>query len=265
MKQFKNKITLSKNSRGCWIIDTVKGCSYCKDHQLGCYNNCYAQKIASRYMIDFSNPTARQFDYDEKQYQLFDFFDSKHVNEITKQIKSIDMPFVRIGEMGDPSEDWGHTLNVCGIIQESKKPVVIITKHWNKLEDSMLKSIRMLDLYMNTSISAMDTDEQIKHRMGQYEKLKKYCNSCLRIVSCDFNTETKEGSRMKKIQDILFKNDNVIDTVFRPDKTNDLVINGIIHTIEVGFLRTKMLASMNNKNAYLGFCNECPDMCGLTL
>jgi len=263
MKSFKNKISLIRNSRGCWIIDTVKGCSYCKDHPLGCYNNCYAQNIAKRYSLDFANPVKRDFEDDAGQLYLFDFHDQAHISETIRQIKNIDMPFVRIGEMGDPSEDWEHTLNVCSIIAAAGKPVVIITKHWQVIPYHLLESIRMIDLYINTSISAMDTDQQIQHRLEQYNRLKPYCKSSLRVVSCDYNTDTIEGERMANIQKVLFKNENIIDTVFRPSADNPLVISKTINTIKARFMKNVMLASMYNPDAYLGFCDKCPDMCGI--
>ena len=263
MKQFKDKITLIKNSRGCYIIDTVKGCSYCKENPKGCYDNCYAQSIAKRYKLDFSNPISRKFEKEKGQLYLFDFHDEKHITEIIKQIKKIDMPFIRIGEMGDPSENWEHTINVCNIISSAGKPIVIITKHWKVIPDSLLNSIRMIDLYVNTSISAMDTLQQIRHRLEQYNRLKPYCKSSLRVVSCDYNIDTIKGYEMYNIQKSLLKNDLVIDTVFRPSADNPLVINGIINTVKSKFMNNVMLASVNNPKAYLGFCNNCPDMCGV--
>jgi hypothetical protein len=263
MKKFKDKITLIKNSRGCYILDTIKGCSYCKEKPLGCYDNCYAQIIAKRYKLDFSNPISRKFEKEKNQLYLFDFHDEKHINDIIKQIKKINMPFVRIGEMGDPSENWEHTLNVCNIIAAAGKPIVIITKHWKIIPDNLLKSMRMLNLYVNTSVSAMDTEQQINHRLNQYNRLKPYCKSSLRIVSCDFNKDNALGAKLYIKQTALFKNENVIDTVFRPSANNQLVVENIINTNKAKFMRTNMLVSIYNKNAYLGFCNDCPDMCGL--
>jgi hypothetical protein len=266
MKQFNDLITLSKNSRGCYIIDTIKGCSVCgKDKPNGCYDDCYAKKIAKRYNIDFNNPVVRKTFDDNNQLYFLDFHDGKHISHIVNEIRNIDMPFVRIGEMGDPSENWEHTINVCHILSMAQKSIVIITKHWQVIPEKLLKSLKMIDLYINTSISAMDNSIEIKHRLNQYERLKPYCNSILRIVSCDFNIETPEGARMKIVQDALFNHTKTLDTVFRPSADNPLVKNGIIKVEKTGFLKTKMLASKINKNAYLGRCETCPDMCGLSL
>ncbi len=266
MKNYKNKITLYRNNRGCYIIDTIKGCSYCKNNTNGCYDSCYAKNIASRYNFNFSSIIKRNFIYDKEQLFLFNSYDTKHENEIIKQIKNIDMPFIRIGEMGDPSEDWEHTINICRIISEAKKPIVIITKHLNIIPEKLLKEIKKLNLTINTSISALDNDEEIEHRLNQYYRLKKYCNSILRIVSCNFNKDNHEGKLRSIIQEELFKNDKIIDTIFRPKNDNNYFVkNKIIHIEKNKFLKSEILASVYDKNTFMGYCYNCPDMCGINL
>jgi hypothetical protein len=266
MKTFKEKITLNKNSRGCYILDTVKGCRILTKKENGCYGDCYANNIALRYGFDFSEIAKRNF-YRDKSGQLYflNFYDSKHEDSIINQIKNIDMPFVRIGEMGDPSEDWQHTINICKIILVAKKPIVIITKHWNILSDEQLEEIKDLNITINTSISALDNDDEIETRLTQYNRLKKYCNSVLRIVSCDFNKENHEGYLRSIIQKELFKNEKVIDTIFRPSKNNPLVKNKVINVQKIKFLKSTMLVSIYNKNTYFCGCKTCPDMCGVNL
>jgi hypothetical protein len=256
MKQFKNVITLNKNSRGCYILDTVKGCSYVGNNPGGCYGDCYANHIASRYGMNFSDPVRSDFIRSNFQLYFDGFLDTSHESYIIKSIKKIDMPFVRIGEMGDPSEDWEHTINVCNIIKHTGKKIVIITKHWNTLPDYLLDNLD--GLYINTSISALDTEQQIEHRLRQYKRLKRYCNSIMRVVTCDFNDIAKG-----KIQCDLLNNENVIDTVFRPSNGNRLIKDGTINVKKVKFLRSSMLASMHSSNVYFGMCDTCPDMCGI--
>lgn len=264
MKTYKDKITLVKNSRGCYILDTIKGCSCLSKKVKGCYSDCYANRIASRYGFDFSQIAKRNFDRDKSgQLYFLDFKDTKHQDFLINEIKNIDMPFIRIGEMGDPSEDWEHTVNVCKIIFESKKQIVIVTKHWKTISNELLEEIKDLNICINTSISALDEDSEIEHRLNQYKRLKKYCNSVLRIMSCDFNLENHEGKLRSIIQKELFKNDNIIDTVFRPSKNNRLVLENIINVEKVKFLKSEVLASVYNKNTYFGLCKNCPDMCGI--
>jgi len=263
MKTFKPIITLSRNSRGCYILDTIKGCSACNSKSGGCYGDCYALKIADRYRLDFTHPTKREFYRDQKQIMLFDFLDERHMWKVMNEIRNIDMPFVRIGEMGDPSEDWEHTISVCEAIKVARKPIVIITKHWKSIPNSLLDRVKALGLYINTSVSALDDECELEHRCDEYERLKPYCNSILRVVSCEFNMASEEGRYREMVQTMLYNNDCVIDTVFRPSAGNRLVKEKVIHVEKVKFLGTTMLASVRNDDAYIGMCDTCPDMCGL--
>jgi hypothetical protein len=268
MKNYKQAITLVKNNRGCHIIDTVKGCAAGALFEgKGCYGDCYAKSIASRYGFDFEDYQIRKFEnQDDGQMFLFGLTDKTHTNEIIRQIKAADMPFIRIGEMGDPSFDWKHTIEVCEEISVAGKPIVIITKHWKVIPDDLLKRVKALKgLCINTSASALDTDEQTEHRVIQYERLKPYCNSVLRIVSCAFNKDNPEGLARSVVQDRLFMAEKVLDTVFRPSASNPFVTSGVIKTEKVRFLKKDCIASVRNKATYFGLCGTCPEMCGVNL
>jgi len=264
MKQYKNIISLSKNERGIWDLDTIKGCkSGLIENDKGCYNDCYAYKTAKRYGIDFSKSIERHFE------------NEAHRRLIVKQIEKIDMSFIRIGCSGDPSENWEHTINIIKQIKEnsqlslfdisSKKQIVIITRHWNILTDSQLKEIAKYNICINTSVSALDNKYLIDKSLEQYNRLKPYCKSILRVVSCDFNEDNETGKYKAEIQRKLFKNENVIDTVFRPSSKNIFVTDKIINVKKMGFMKSKALVSKFNKKTFLGKCSNCLEMCGLNL
>lgn len=264
MKAFSQNISLSRNARGCYILDTVKGCSVCANEKpRGCYGNCYAKNIADRYGLDFGHPVSRDFYKNAKQIMMYGFEDETHIAQIRKQIKQARMPFIRIGEMGDPSESWEQTISVCALIASAGKPIVIITKHWKPIPDYLLPMLATLRLTINTSISALDDEYEISHRLGQYNRLKPYCNSVLRIVSCNFNKKNDEGVFRHCIQEELFANEKIIDTVFRPDKNNRFIAEGIIKTDKIPFMGSMVLGSVNNAQVYTGYCDTCPDMCGI--
>lgn len=264
MKTYKNIISLSKNERGIWDLDTIKGCeSGLKENKDGCYNDCYAYKTAKRYGIDFSKSIERKF------------INQMHRNIIVKQIEKIDMPFIRIGCSGDPSENWEHTINIIKQIKEnsqlslfdisSKKQIVIITRHWKILTDNQLNELLKYNICINTSVSALDNDYLIENSLIQYERLKPFCKSVLRVITCDFNEKNKIGLKKSEIQKKLLKNDNVIDTVFRPSSKNEFVINNIINVKKMAFMKSNALVSKYNKKTFLGKCKNCIEMCGLNL
>lgn len=264
MKTYKNVISLSKNGRGIWDLDTIKGCtSGLSETKDGCYGDCYAYKTAKRYGIDFSKSIERHFKSE------------KHRTLIVNQIEKIDMPFIRIGCSGDPSENWEHTINIIKQIKEnsqlslfdisSKKQIVIITRHWNTLSNEQLKEIQKYNICINTSVSALDNYSLIEKSLSQYNRLKPYCKSVLRVISCDFNEQNNTGKQMAEIQRKLFKNDIVIDTIFRPSSKNKFVLDGVINVKKMGFMKSKVLVSKFNKKAFLGKCENCLEMCGLNI
>jgi len=262
MKKYKSVISLSKNERGIWDLDTIKGCNSGLNENInGCYNDCYAYKTAKRYGIDFSKSIERHFE------------NELHRKNIVNQIERIDMPFIRIGCSGDPSENWEHTLNIIEQIKEnsqltlfdisSKKQIVIITRHWKILTDEQLNKISKYNICINTSVSALDNDYLINKSIEQYNRLKPYCKSVLRIVSCDFNEDNLIGKQKSEIQKKLFKNDLTIDTVFRPSKNNKFVLDKIINVKKMKFMNSLQLISKMNKKSFIGKCENCLEMCGI--
>ena len=81
MRIYKDIISLSKNERGIWDLDTIKGCeSGLLENDKGCYNDCYAFKTAKRYGIDFSSINHKfrlhhfqgHSEHINKKYEFFD-------------------------------------------------------------------------------------------------------------------------------------------------------------------------------------------------
>ncbi len=213
MQDYNNQITLIKNFRGVYDLDTSKGCyNGTKLNKKGCYNECYASKFANQYGYNFNKTKLRKFD------------NIKHIEEIRNKIHNIDMPFLRIGVTGDPSENWKHTLSVINLIS-GIKPIVIITKHWQSLTEHNLKQLEKYNICINTSISSLDDNSLIKYRLYQYNRIKNYCKSVLRIVSCNFNLNNLTGLIYNDKQDMLFNNKNIIDNVLRVSLNNQLVMS----------------------------------------
>ena len=254
MLDFSDKITLMKNARGVYDLDTTKGClSGMKQSSGGCYGDCYAARSSKRYGYNFAKTITREFE------------SLKHLELIRDQIMSIDMPFIRIGVSGDPSENWGHTVSVVKLIQGCGKCVVIVTKHWNPLTDNQIKVLSKCDVCFNTSVSALDNPTLLKHRLAQYNRLKLYCKSILRIVSCDFNLSNLSGMCFNETQKELFKNQLIIDTILRVSPNNKYVLSGTINTENAKFLGNSRLVSRHNNKTYFGRCDGCPEMCGLNV
>ena len=254
VRQYSNKIALAKNQRGIYSLDTSIGCASGMANEVGgCYNDCYAAKAAKLYGYDFSKTVLRYF---ENEY---------HRRRVMNQINRIPLDFVRIGSSGDPSENWDHTISILKQIDKCNKQIVIITRHWTALADEHLQYLSTINVCFNTSASALDKPEVLKNCLEQYERLKPYCKSILRIVSCEFNTENETGKTLSDIQHLLFKNEDTLDTVLRVNKNNRLAKEGIIKVKQSTFLGKKALISKFNKKTYFGKCSTCHEMCGIRI
>ena len=150
------------------------------------------------------------FDFTKLVYR--DFENEQEFNKICKKLSKID--FVRLWTMCDPSSDWGHTIKIVNKIRPFIKNIVIVTKHWHRLTED--QRIQLSWIYINTSISALDTEWQIIHRLNEYETLKNYCYSILRVNTCDFI-----DNKLRDIQNNLLKNENVIDNILRIPKNHN--------------------------------------------
>lgn len=251
MRTYNDDISLIKNGRGVYCIDTTMGCASGLENEAGgCYNDCYAAKTAKRYGHDFGKTVLRKFKHEG------------HKREILLQISKIKIPFIRIGCSGDPSENWEHTIDVLKTLSKSNTEIIIITRHWNLLTDEQLKYLSTKNICINTSISALDKHELLSNSLDQYNRIKPYCKSILRIVSCDFNLHNEIGKQLSIIQDSLFKNEATIDTVFRPSIKNKFVTNGIVNAKKEVFNGKLVLASKRNRKTYMGKCGKCKEMCG---
>ncbi len=252
MRNYTNKITLTKNGRGIWTLDPIMGCKTgLEKNKKGCFSDCYAARNAIIRGFDFSKNTLRYFESE------------KHLKSIIKKINSLDFEFIRMGNSGDPSEDWNHTINVIEQLKGINKPIVIITRHWNKLTQDQLKIISQQNITINTSISAIDDD--LHNNIQQFEIIKSYCKSILRVVSFDFNLENEKGRDYNLLQDWIFNTYDVLDTVFRCSKSNPLYKEGIINIKETNFLTGKCYVSKYNPKAYFGNCINCLEKCGINM
>jgi hypothetical protein len=249
-------LTVSENLKGVIDVDTVKGCHLgmkAYPHG-GCYGECYANKNAKLYGYDFTRSISRKISGREHRGTL---------NGILNNYKS---PWYRIGTAGDPCHDWQNTLVVIRAFryQYTNKVPVIITKHWIPLEDEQLMELKRLKAVINTSVSGMDTDCEIKHRVHQMNRIKDAgIRSVTRIVTCNYGNSPWSKVCNEK-QEYLMSLVPIIDNPLRVGRTNAHVLNGDIlieqRNESVGGGK---IVSLNNKKAYLGTCKDCPDQCGI--
>jgi hypothetical protein len=249
-------VTASLNHKGCLDVDTVKGCTYgMRDPSgRGCYGECYARTIAVRYGIAFDRAVSRGF---------ADII--RHRDTIIHQVMTHPASWYRIGVMGDPSHDWDHTIRMIRAIRPARKTAVIVTKHWVPLSDDQISKLLESDVIFNTSTSGLDTDAQMRYRVGQIQRLREYgIPSVNRVVTCDFG-ESDWARECSEAQEYLLSLTPVIDNPLRVSPGNPRVLSGEIRTERrhesVG---GGTLVSLHDQSVYLGDCPGCPDQCGVS-
>jgi len=251
LKKYNPNLSASLNRKGVLDVDTVKGCEFGmnKNPNGGCYGLCYACKTATLYGYDFTKSVSRKI------------VDGKRAH-IENMVKKHNAPWFRTGNMGDPSHDWDHTVDVCEWLGRFKVPVVV-TKHWVSMSNNHARTLRKCGAVVNTSVSALDTKKEIKYRVNIFKSLKEIgINSVLRVVSVRFGS-TDKGNELKRVQEIIFKNTPIIDNPLRIPMTDKRVISGDIIAQRHKDKGGGSTVSVLNPNAFVGSCNVCPDQCGV--
>ena len=245
-------LTAVENQKGVLDVDTVKGCTSGMRvyPRTGCYGECYANKIAERYGIDFTASVSRKI----HPYE----FRSLH-----KTVREFHANWYRIGTAGDPCHDWEHTISMCEELRSTAKIPVIITKHWITLSDGEIARLKALRAVVNTSTSGLDSDAETKHRLRQIERIRLAgVRSVNRVVTCRYGTSEWARAAQQK-QDYLLSILPVIDNPLRASLSNPKVQSGeiLIERQEQAIGGGKII-SLHNPQVYLGTCTNCPDQCG---
>ena len=172
-RQYIPLLTAIENHKGVLDVDTVKGCTLGmrSNPDGGCYGECYANKIANRYGIDFSFSVTRKLTPANRA-------------DVFCTVRDHHSSWYRIGVTGEPCHDWDSTIDVCETLQGTDKTPVIITKHWIPFSNDHIQRLYQLGAVVNTSVSGLDTSAQIKQRVAQIDRLKSIgVHSITRVVT----------------------------------------------------------------------------------
>lgn len=252
--QYGPALSATVNAKGVLDVDTIKGCTLgmAAYPNGGCYGECYAAKVAALYGRDFTKSVSRQWTGID------------HRSTIIRAMMKYPAPWYRVGTFGDPSHDWTHTIAILRELRWTKKTPVIITKHWRVMTDKHVDDLRWLKAVVNTSTSGLDTDAEIRHRVGQLERLRAAgIKSVCRVVTCNFGTsDWARGCKEK--QDYLLSLAPVIDTPLRLRASNPRLLSGeITSTVREDSVGGGKVVSLHRDSVFLGKCGDCPDQCGV--
>ena len=254
---YQNALTVQVNRKGVVDVDTVKGCTLGMRAYPdgGCYGECYARKIAAMNGIDFGTSVSRY---------IVDNWN--HRDHVIKNLLDTGASCYRIGTMGDPCHDWDHTVHVISALKPAKMTAVIISKHWKPLTDSHISQLLELNVVVHVSTSGLDTEAEIRHRIGQLDRLRGYGIPVVnRIVTCAFGVSPWARERAER-QAYLLSVGPVIDNPLRVSAANERVQSGdILTTRRPDSVGGGKLVSLHSASAYLGPCATCADQCGVGL
>ena len=234
-------------------VDTVKGCAEgMRSHPYGgCYGDCYACRVARYRGFDFAVNVNRGFS------------DREHLATVRNILAAHVRPWYRVGVFGDPSADWKHTVSTLWYLRDGGRTPVVVTKHWHALDDAQITTLGSLNAVVHTSVSGMDSDAELKHRTAQHERLKTAgLRVNYRVVTCDYG-DSEWASACAARQECLLACEGVIETPFRPSKTNAHVVNGDILTVHRKDSIGGTTVSLRSPDSHLGSCDDCPDHCGV--
>ncbi len=250
---YRSVLTARCNLKGVLDVDTVKGCelglrAYPDG---GCYGECYALKTARQYGIDFSTSINRCL-YPSTVVDVF------------WTVKNYPATWYRVGTAGDPCHDWEHSISVCEELKPAGKTPVFITKHWRTMTDAQLNRLSELGAVVNTSTSGLDTEGELRHRVGQIERLQA-CGvvSVCRVVTCRFGN-SEWARECNDRQEWLLQLRPVIDNPLRARKSNPRVVSGDVLLERCkGAIGGGKMVSLHSHSVYIGACGGCPDQCGV--
>jgi hypothetical protein len=242
------------NRKGVLDIDTVKGCTdgMAAYPNGGCYGECYAARTAKRFGIDFTQSVKRHL---HTQW---------HKSTLTRIMGESGLSWYRVGTAGDPSFNWSHTIQIIRRLWFMEMTPVVVTKVWREPTDEQIGKLRNASAVVNISVSGMDTDEELQHRLTQRERfIQVGLRTVTRVVTCAFGS-SEWARRCAEKQTYLMSLEPVIDNPLRPSLKNWRVLEGDIiverRPDSVGGGKT---VSLYLPSAYLGKCGYCPDQCGI--
>ena len=249
---YKPVLTASENLKGVLDVDTVKGCysGMAAYPVTGCYGACYAATTAKMYGRDFTVAVSRK----PAPWSW---------RAVWRQVRDFRANWYRIGTAGDPCHDWDNTVEVCELLQSTGKHPVIITKHWQVLDDGHLVRLRDVSAVINTSVSALDTAAEFRHRLRQIERIRDAgLKSVARVVTCNFG-RTDWARERATVQASLLALSPMIDNPLRIPASDQRVIDGhlIVDRIAEAVGGGKSV-SLHKPDVYLGTCVGCTDQCG---
>jgi hypothetical protein len=158
-----------------------------------CYGNCFAAKAAFESGYDFGRRVKNIL----------------NVEIFNNDLKSIPLEqgFLRNGWNSDPSWDWKTATELAGLIRQSGRLPVFITKCFRKFRDEQLVAMVDAKAEIRISVSAFDSQAQLRLRLQTAEDYRNAGGVAIPVIMTTKFAEQTNGARQDELVSYFVRND----------------------------------------------------------
>ncbi|APD49709.1 hypothetical protein [Francisella hispaniensis] len=165
----------------------------CLPKSSACYGMCFAAKSSWQKGFDFGKKITNIIDEDLLKKDLL---------RLPKNQK-----YLRCGWNSDPSWNWLLSYKIANILRKNDLLTIFITKAFTKVPDILLKYIALTKAEMRVSLSALDTNAQLEHRLKFIERYRELGGIIIPILLTASFKEDELITRQNNIVEWLVQND----------------------------------------------------------
>ncbi|MDC9595144.1 hypothetical protein PSI17_16500 [Xenorhabdus sp. IM139775] len=170
--------------------DVVTGCL---PESMACYGMCFSAISSWKNGIDFGKRIDNHLDENIFSRDLQALPDSQK--------------YIRCGWNSDPSWNWNVSTRMAELARETGILMIFITKSFKKMTDDIAQRLIAVKAEMRVSVSALDTNEQLKKRLDFIEYYREAGGIVIPIVLTTFFKDIGLMERQQNIVDWMVMHD----------------------------------------------------------
>ncbi|PHM67623.1 hypothetical protein Xsto_00186 [Xenorhabdus stockiae] len=170
--------------------DVVTGCL---PENMACYGMCFAAISSWRNGIDFGKRVDNYLDEDIFNSDLRSLPDTQK--------------YIRCGWNSDPSWNWSLSTRIAELARDANLLMIFITKAFRSIHDNIMQRLVAVRAEMRVSVSALDTNEQLKKRLEFIEQYRNAGGITVPIVLTGFFKDITLMERQENIVNWMVKHD----------------------------------------------------------
>jgi hypothetical protein len=158
-----------------------------------CYGSCFAARGAFAAGYDFGTRVGNVLD----------------AALLTTDLEALpaNQGFLRNGWNSDPSWNWPKALSLATLIRASGRCTVFVTKYFRPIDPETLSGLLRVGAELRVSVSALDTDGQLRQRLGGALAFQAAGGVAVPVVMTSVFTETRLNHRQDDLVDWIGNHD----------------------------------------------------------